>query len=71
MESYYLPVCAADRATTVSQAKSLIDCQRQCSTQKSKCYASNFYSDTKTCELYNFKPTTFTSSKKNCRMFAV
>ena len=64
------PVCAADRATTVFTSRSLTDCQRRCSNQKSKCYANNFYSDTKTCELYNFKPTTFTSTRKNCRLFS-
>jgi PAN domain len=63
-------LCAADRATTVFTARSLVDCQRRCSTQKTKCYAANFYSDTKTCKIYNLKPTNFTSSK-HCQLFAV
>ena len=64
-------LCAAERATTVFTARSLVDCQRRCSTQQTKCHAANFYSDTKTCEIYKFKPTTFTSSRTNCRLFSV
>jgi hypothetical protein len=65
------PLCAADHATTVFTARSLIDCQRLCSAHKTKCYGANFYSDTKTCEVNNFNPTNFTSSRKNCQLYAV
>ena len=64
-------LCAADCASTIFQARSLIDCQRRCTTQKSKCYASNFDVDSRKCELFNFRPAAFTLSRQSCKLFKV
>ena len=63
--------CAVDDATTVIKARSLIDCQRRCTTQQNKCYASNFIADSSFCELFNFMPSTFTNSRHSCKLFRV